>query len=106
MPRHHGVLGDWVGGRRVLREWNCPRHQGPGTSKACGCGERPELLVLALGIILERWDQGRVYRRMGRGPGGAVPCERPEQVGCGCDLPTEGRQAEFRELLQIAGGAG
>jgi len=44
-----------------------------GTSETCGCGERSELFLLALGFVLERWQQSRVYRRVGRRPGGAVP---------------------------------
>src|SRR5580658_11333920 len=106
MPRHHGVLCDWVGGRRLFRKWNSARHQGPGTSEACGCGKRSELFILALGFVLQRWEQGRVYRRVGWGSGSAVPSERPEQMGRGRDFRSEGRQAEFRELLQIAGGPG
>ena len=91
VPRHHGVLGDWVGGGRVLGKRNCAGHQGPGASEARGCGERSELFVLALGFVLERWDEGGVYRRVGRRPGGAMPAERPEQVGRGCHLQFEGQ---------------
>ena len=106
VPRHHGVLGDWAGGGRVLGQWHSARHQGPGASEARGCGERSELFLLALGFVLERWDESGVHRRVGRRPGCAVPSERSEQVGRGCDLPSEGRQADLRELLQAAGRAG
>src|SRR5438034_2442863 len=40
VPRHHRVLGNWVGSGRVLRKRNCAGHQGPGASKARRCGDR------------------------------------------------------------------
>ena len=42
----------------------------------------------------------------GGGLGARCRRERSEQVGRGCDFQSEGQQAELRELLQDAGGAG
>ncbi len=53
VPRHHGVFGDRAGGGRVLGQRHPAGYQGPGASQARGCGERSELFVLALGVVLE-----------------------------------------------------
>ena len=62
--------------------------------------KRSQLFVLALGFVSKRWKQGGIYRRMGGGLGGAVRMIRTS--GARCDLPLEGRKAEFR-VLQDAG---
>ena len=62
VPRHHRLFGDRTGGRRLLRKWNPAGHQRSGESEASRRGKRSELCVLALGLVFERREKGRVHR--------------------------------------------
>ena len=81
MPRYHCVLGDWVGGWRMLRQRNSSRHQGSRSSEACRCGERPELLLLALGFVFERRHQVVFTDEWGGGLGARCRPNDPNKWG-------------------------
>src|SRR5580700_6581276 len=97
MPRHHGVLWDWVGGRRLFRKWNSARHQGPGASEAGGCGKRSELFILALGFVLkdDKLNFASYYK---------LPAAQADTENCvahnGSLIPVPGRDIEVQAWYQ------
>jgi len=81
------------------------RHQGPRTSEALDAVNESELSYCHR-LRSRTMAPKSCLPTMGRRLGARCRSERPEQVGRGCHLPSEGRQAEFRELLQLPAAQG
>jgi len=65
VPRHHGLLRDWLAagacsGNGILLDVKDPVHP-----KRVGRCQRSELFLLALRFVFERWLQSRLHRRSG-----------------------------------------
>ena len=109
VSRHHGVSGDRPRRRRVRRARPAARHPRRRESEAHRLRRRSEHVVLALGDLQQRRQEGALHRRVGRRSRAALPVTDKPEWGANALFTIEDNKMKFQSYYKLpaaADGAG